>query len=128
MLEAAIKLEARMRPVVDLVKRAAFMGPTVSSVPYAHGGADLALRDEAAKGPSPFRTGRYREGFNGGRTQSRARSRSCFGSAGAGASVITSSACWFLGKAITSRIVSWPAASITTRSRPYANPPCGGAP
>src|ERR1700736_66746 len=65
-LEAAIKLEARMSPVVDLVKRAAFMGPTVSSVPYAQSDVDLALRHGPAKGPSPFRLERYREGFNGG--------------------------------------------------------------
>src|ERR1700737_4177670 len=108
MLEAAIKPEARMSPVVDSGKEGAVMGPTVSSVHYAHGGADLALRDRPAKGPSPFRAERYWEGFNGGRISSRPSSRSCFGSAGAGASVISSSACWFLGKAITSRIVSWP--------------------
>ena len=32
------------------------------------------------------------------------------------------------GKAITSRIVSAPARSITTRSQPNAMPPCGGGP
>ena len=40
------------------------------------------------------------------------------GSAGAGASVISSWACWFLGKAITSRMFSTPSPSMTSRSIP----------
>src|SRR5438876_10160163 len=41
MLEAAIKPDARMRPLADLVKMAAFMLPTVSCVPYALDGNTL---------------------------------------------------------------------------------------
>ena len=55
-------------------------------------------------------------------------SRSWAGSTGAGASVIGSCACWFLGKAITSRMLSVPSPSMTMRSMPPAQPPCGGTP
>src|SRR5256884_1556102 len=41
MLDAAIKPDARMRPLADLVKMAAFMSPTVSCVPYALDGNTL---------------------------------------------------------------------------------------
>src|SRR3989449_9792906 len=41
MLDAGIKPDARMRPFADLVKMAAFMSPTVSSVPYALDGNTL---------------------------------------------------------------------------------------
>src|SRR2546428_12429394 len=54
-----------MSPVVDLVKRAAFMSPTVSSVPYARGGADLAVRHRPAKGRSPIRSKRLLRPFQG---------------------------------------------------------------
>src|SRR2546430_4555334 len=41
MLDAAIKPDARMRPLADLVKMAAFMSTTVSCVPYALDGNTL---------------------------------------------------------------------------------------
>jgi LysM repeat protein len=47
---------------------------------------------------------------------------------GEGASAIMSRAAWFLGKAITSRMLGSSASSITRRSMPGAMPPCGGAP
>ena len=47
---------------------------------------------------------------------------------GDGESLIRSTARVVLGNAITSRIPSSPLRSITTRSRPRAMPPCGGAP
>src|SRR6266498_1975354 len=46
----------------------------------------------------------------------------------AGAPVRGSAPDWVFGNAITSRMESTPASSITTRSRPKAMPPCGGAP
>src|SRR5260370_9213099 len=82
-LEAANKLEARMSPVVDLVKMAAFMGPNVRSVPYADGGADLELRHRPAKGQSPFLSKRYRIRFNGFRTNPNPSSRRCVSPSGA---------------------------------------------
>ncbi len=45
-----------------------------------------------------------------------------------GASLITSAAFPFLGKAMTSRILSSPANNIAKRSNPNAIPPCGGNP
>ena len=45
-----------------------------------------------------------------------------------GDSFMTSRPELFLGKAITSRIVSSPARIETNRSNPSARPPCGGAP
>src|SRR2546428_8046257 len=54
-----------MSPVVDLVKRAAFMSPTVSSVPYARDGAHLAVRHRPAKGRSPIRSKRLLRPFQG---------------------------------------------------------------
>ena len=55
-------------------------------------------------------------------------SSSCFASTGVGASVIRQEASFTFGKAITSRMLSQPPISITTRSRPYARPACGGTP
>lgn len=45
-----------------------------------------------------------------------------------GASVIRSDASFTFGNAITSRMLSSFAISITRRSRPYASPACGGTP
>src|SRR5690625_1345900 len=53
---------------------------------------------------------------------------SCSSVAAAGAPVSGSAPRWFLGKAITSRMLSVPARNITSRSRPQAMPPWGGAP
>ena len=55
-------------------------------------------------------------------------SASCRGSTPEGASVIRSVAEVVFGKAMTSRIEAAPASSMTSRSRPRAMPPCGGAP
>ena len=55
-------------------------------------------------------------------------SRSWCGDAPVGASVRGQWAVWVLGKAITSRMDSAPASSITMRSSPNAIPPCGGHP
>ena len=55
-------------------------------------------------------------------------SSSCFGSTGVGASVIRQDASFTFGNAMTSRMLSQPPISITTRSRPYARPACGGTP
>ena len=45
-----------------------------------------------------------------------------------GAPVIGSTPAWFLGNATMSRRFGSPASTITIRSIPNANPPCGGAP
>src|SRR5207244_8268387 len=50
------------------------------------------------------------------------------GLAGEGAPSNSARAAVVLGNAITSRMLSAPASAITTRSKPIANPPCGGAP
>src|SRR5688572_24810800 len=50
-------------------------------------------------------------------------SRSCFSATGEGASVMGSTAFWFLGNATTSRIDSRPRAIVMRRSRPNARPP-----
>ena len=42
--------------------------------------------------------------------------------------IIRSSARWFIGKSTTSRMFGSPARSMTMRSMPGAEPPCGGAP
>src|SRR5919106_2787098 len=55
-------------------------------------------------------------------------SRSCPASTGAGAPVSGSAPDCALGNAVTSRIASFPAISITIRSIPIAIPPWGGAP
>jgi len=47
----------------------------------------------------------------------------CLGSAGEGASAITSRAAWFFGNAITSRILGSPEKIIHNRSMPGAIPP-----
>src|SRR5947209_5367920 len=52
----------------------------------------------------------------------------CLVSTGAGAPVIRSRAFWFLGKAMTSRMLVVRASIIARRSRPRAMPPWGGAP
>ena len=46
----------------------------------------------------------------------------------AGAFIIRSSARWFMGNSTTSRMFGSPASSMTMRSIPGADPPCGGAP
>jgi hypothetical protein len=46
----------------------------------------------------------------------------------AGAPISRSCACWFIGKAMTSRMFGSSASSMTMRSMPGAEPPCGGAP
>mgnify|MGYP002378897144 CR=1 FL=1 len=56
------------------------------------------------------------------------RSRSCSLVGWEGAPIIRSSARWFIGNMMTSRMFSAPASSITIRSIPGAMPPCGGAP
>src|ERR1700730_6007023 len=85
----AMLVVANTPPAVTIIALpsvpAAFMGPTVGSVPYVPGGAYLAVSNGAAKRRSPFRSECYRGGFNGGRTNSRPSSRSWLGSAGAGA-------------------------------------------
>lgn len=53
----------------------------------------------------------------------RCNSFNCFGSAGEGASAITSRAAWFFGNAITSRMLGSPAKIIHNRSIPGAIPP-----
>ena len=55
-------------------------------------------------------------------------SRSCLKSASDGEPVISSTPRLFFGKAMTSRILSAFAISMTRRSRPSAIPPWGGAP
>jgi hypothetical protein len=45
-----------------------------------------------------------------------------------GAFIIRSSARWFIGNMMTSRMFVVSASSITSRSIPAAQPPCGGAP
>src|SRR5262249_7634969 len=55
-------------------------------------------------------------------------SRSCFSVTCVGAPVSRSWPRCVFGKAITSRIASAPAISVTSRSKPNAMPPCGGAP
>src|SRR5256886_1839733 len=50
------------------------------------------------------------------------------GLAGPGAPSNRARAVVVFGKAITSRRLAAPASSMTTRSKPTANPPCGGAP
>ncbi|MBM2844669.1 MAG: hypothetical protein HW404_2506 [Anaerolineales bacterium] len=62
------------------------------------------------------------------RTICRCSSRSCAGSAGDGAPAIMSRAAWFLGKAITSRMLGAPVSTMHSRSSPEAIPPCGGVP
>ncbi len=52
----------------------------------------------------------------------------CSGVIGVGAPVSGSKPEAAFGKAITSRIVSRPASSMTMRSQPNAMPPCGGGP
>ena len=46
----------------------------------------------------------------------------------AGAPMSRSSACWVMGKTMTSRMLGSSASSMTMRSTPGAAPPCGGAP
>ena len=55
-------------------------------------------------------------------------SASCLSSAILGASVIRQEASFTFGNAITSRMLSTLAISITRRSSPYARPACGGTP
>ena len=55
-------------------------------------------------------------------------SRNCSSVGSDGAPIIRSSARWFIGNMITSRMFSAPASSITIRSIPGAIPACGGAP
>src|SRR5688572_4612134 len=64
----------------------------------------------------------------GGCLRRRCSSRSCFSVTGVGAPVRRSWPRWVFGKAMTSRIASAPAISVTRRSKPNAMPPCGGAP
>ena len=56
------------------------------------------------------------------------KSSSCFASTTSGALVRRHVASFTLGKAITSLIESLFAISITSLSRPYASPACGGTP
>ena len=56
------------------------------------------------------------------------KSRSCSGRTVFGAFIIRSSAFWFMGNMMISRIFGSSASSITMRSIPGAIPPCGGAP
>lgn len=63
-----------------------------------------------------------------GRSSWMCRSRNWRASTSEGAPSIRSEARCVLGKAITSRMLSLPAKSITQRSRPSAIPPWGGAP
>src|SRR5258707_1017904 len=53
---------------------------------------------------------------------------SCLRSTGAGAPVIKSRAFWFLGNAMTSRMLVVPASTIVRRFTPKAMPPCGAGP
>ena len=55
-------------------------------------------------------------------------SRSCCSETGPGAPSSRSCALAFIGKAMTSRMLSSPVSSITIRSMPGAMPACGGAP
>lgn len=55
-------------------------------------------------------------------------SSSCSCSTREGASIITSRPELFFGKAMQSRMLSSPAKSETSLSKPKAIPPCGGAP
>lgn len=55
-------------------------------------------------------------------------SRSCSFVGSDGASIIRSSARWFIGNMMTSRMFDSSASSMTMRSTPSAQPPCGGAP
>src|SRR5437763_13029761 len=66
--------------------------------------------------------------FGGGRSRRRCSSRRRSGRTGAGAPIIRSRACWFIGKTMTSRMFGVSAKSMTMRSMPGARPPCGGAP
>lgn len=63
-----------------------------------------------------------------GTRKSICRSRNCFGSTGAGDSVMRSVAFAVFGNAITSRIEGVPHRIAIKRSKPRAIPPCGGAP
>ena len=65
---------------------------------------------------------------SGGSARRMWSSRSRSGGTGAGACIIRSCACWFIGKATTSRMLGVSASSMTMRSMPGAEPPCGGAP
>ena len=58
----------------------------------------------------------------------RRRSRICSLVGSDGAPIIRSSARWFIGNMMTSRMFCSSASSITMRSMPAAQPPCGGAP
>jgi hypothetical protein len=55
-------------------------------------------------------------------------SRNCLEATTEGAPIIRSCARWFIGKAMTSRMLGSSASSMTMRSMPGAEPPCGGAP
>src|SRR5690606_3624188 len=85
--------------------------------------------DVAAWGCQPLFPGRGAHAqFLGPSTSRMLSSFSCFSLTGAGAPIIRSSAFWFIGKTTTSRILGSSARSITMRSTPGAEPPCGGAP
>ena len=58
----------------------------------------------------------------------RPSSRSCSSDGSLGAPVSGSTPEDVFGNAITSRMLSRPVRNITTRSRPKANPACGGTP
>ena len=64
----------------------------------------------------------------GGRSSRMWSSLSRSGETGAGACISRSCACWFIGKATISRMFGVSASSMTMRSMPGAEPPCGGAP
>ena len=66
--------------------------------------------------------------FGPGRSNFKCNSLSLLLSILAGASIIRSNACWFIGKAITSLILGSSASNIIILSIPGAEPPWGGAP
>ena len=86
----------------------------------------------APTGAGPGCKGYERPGFRAvqpscGSTR-RLNSRSCSFAGSDGAFIIRSSARWFIGNMMTSRILASSANSITIRSIPAAQPPWGGAP
>src|SRR5450631_462109 len=64
----------------------------------------------------------------GGRRTRMCNSFNCASLTSVGASINGSAAVWVFGNAMTSRMLSAPAISIASRSRPKAMPPWGGAP
>src|SRR3954451_18046083 len=97
-------------------------GPHPSSVT-----AEPRADNRGATYPQLSRPDLARAAQLGGTTRT-CSSWSCLGITSDGAFIIRSSAFWFIGKRITSRMLGSSASSMTIRSMPGAEPPCGGAP